>query len=286
MNLLEQLNLVINNQDLINNESLIIHRAGRYDNAATHSIERNQESLMPEVIFIYCMEGEGWLTFENKTSLIKPGMGIICDKNTLHSYGSDINKAWTITWIHISGTFIQRVIYQLNIQNRCKAFETKDSFTIEHLMVKIIEHLEAPGLSIRRELVKTYIESIFNQLMFESLELETKELNTQRFFQRSIEYMNDNIYTQISLDDLCKYVNLSKYYFIRSFKKVTDTSPMAYFTLLKIQKACGLLMKDKLQIQDISEKLGFSTPYYFSETFKKVTGYSPKQYRKLMQMQH
>ena len=286
MKLLEQLNLIINNHDDINNESLIIHRAGRYDDAATHSIERDKESLMPEVIFIYCKSGEGWLCFDQKTMVVKPGMGIICDKNTLHSYGSNIKKPWTITWIHISGTFIQRAIYQLKIQNKCKAFEIKDSFTIDHLMVKIIEHLEVPGVTIRREIAKTYIESIFNQLMFEGAELEAKELNTQRFFQETIEYMNDNIYTQISLDELCKHVNLSKYYFIRSFKKVTDTSPMAYFTMLKIQKACELLMKDKLQIQDISEKFGFSTPYYFSETFKKITGYSPKQYQKLMHLQH
>lgn len=282
---IKQLNLILNTQHIHDNESIIIHRVGRYEDASTHSICRKKGSLMPEVIFIYCMAGEGWLTVNDHTIMVKPGMGILCDKNTLHSYGSSIDNPWTITWIHVTGMFIQQCIIRLDTLKNCKAFCIQDFFTVEHLMKKTVEYLETNRLSSSIQLPKAYIEAVFFQLLIEQ-EAVTCIISSQKYIQMSIEYMKENLYSQLCLEQLCKHVNLSKYYFIRSFKKATGSSPMAYFTQLKIQKACRLLIEDDLQVQHISENLGFSTPYYFSEQFKKVTGYSPKEYRIWMRMQH
>ena len=62
-------------------------------------------------------------------------------------------------------------------------------------------------------------------------------------------------------------------------RRQTGQSPLSYFNLLKVQKACFMLDETDMKINQISSKLGLSDPYYFSRMFTKVMGLSPKEYR-------
>ncbi len=55
---------------------------------------------------------------------------------------------------------------------------------------------------------------------------------------------------------------------------------MTYFNELKIWQAKRLLCDPSLTIDQVSGKLGFSSPTYFSRTFRKHTGATPSEFRK------
>lgn len=55
---------------------------------------------------------------------------------------------------------------------------------------------------------------------------------------------------------------------------------MTYFNELKIWQAKRLLCDPNLTIDQVSSKLGFSSPTYFSQTFRKHTGETPTEFRK------
>ncbi|MGL6221188.1 MAG: helix-turn-helix domain-containing protein, partial [Lacrimispora sphenoides] len=66
----------------------------------------------------------------------------------------------------------------------------------------------------------------------------------------------------------------------RVFKKYKGTSPIEYFTKLKIEKAKELMIQfPDLSLRKISESLGFNDVYYFSKVFKKITGIAPSEMR-------
>lgn len=55
--------------------------------------------------------------------------------------------------------------------------------------------------------------------------------------------------------------------------------PMEYLNSYRIEKAKKLLKDDHNKIQDVYERVGYSSSQYFSKVFKKLTGISPWQYQ-------
>ncbi len=64
------------------------------------------------------------------------------------------------------------------------------------------------------------------------------------------------------------------------FRATFGCGIMTYFNELKIWQAKRLLCDPSLTIDQVSGKLGFSSPTYFSRTFRKHTGETPSEFRK------
>ncbi|WP_185967479.1 helix-turn-helix domain-containing protein, partial [Clostridium sp. HBUAS56010] len=91
-----------------------------------------------------------------------------------------------------------------------------------------------------------------------------------------------NIYNpNLSVEILAQEVHLSVNYLRNIFKENTGNSLSNYIIEQKLELIFKLLSETDMTIQDISDKLGFSTRNYFFTFFKKHTGYTPSQYRKL-----
>ncbi len=89
-------------------------------------------------------------------------------------------------------------------------------------------------------------------------------------------YFNENISENVTLQMLADHMNVSKVYLCRIFKQQKNTTPMDYFTQLKIQRAQQLLEQmPNVPLRVIADMLGFSDVYYFNKVFKRVTGYTP-----------
>lgn len=104
--------------------------------------------------------------------------------------------------------------------------------------------------------------------------------STSGFMSKAIEYINNNIYSDINVDQICYAVHMSKSYFCKQFKKHVGTTVMKYILETRIILAKDMLLKDTVSITEISELCGFSSVSYFSQAFKKSTGETPHNFRK------
>jgi transcriptional regulator GlxA family with amidase domain len=95
---------------------------------------------------------------------------------------------------------------------------------------------------------------------------------------QAIRYMEQNLESDITVDDLCKTLNLSKSTFKHIFKEVTGRPPIRYLIDLRITRAKQLIREENLNMTQIAASLGFHSVHYFSRYFKKATGLSPTQY--------
>jgi len=96
---------------------------------------------------------------------------------------------------------------------------------------------------------------------------------------REIEtYMQSNIHTNLTVDDILAASGLSLSTLKRIFRQQADCGIIHYFLKLKINEGKRLLLDTDLTVSQISDQLGFSSVHYFSNLFKKYTGVSPKQY--------
>lgn len=93
------------------------------------------------------------------------------------------------------------------------------------------------------------------------------------------EYINNNIYSDISLNCVADNFNITSQYLSRIFKEEKGINYIDYITNCKIDEAKRLLTTTDLTIAEISAKLGYSHATYFSRKFKEITGNSPSKYR-------
>lgn len=98
--------------------------------------------------------------------------------------------------------------------------------------------------------------------------------------ERAIVYIQKHISENISINDICAHVHISKYYFCRKFKEMTGLTVMKYILKTRIVMACNMIEQGQSNMAYISEECGFSSQAYFSRVFKDETGSSPMQYKK------
>lgn len=96
----------------------------------------------------------------------------------------------------------------------------------------------------------------------------------------AVEYMKNNLDKNVTIEDLASLSFMQPTYFIRRFKKIYNSSPMAYFKTLKINKAMELLLTTENEIENIAKTLGIQDASYFSRWFKKSCGIPPAECRK------
>lgn len=97
---------------------------------------------------------------------------------------------------------------------------------------------------------------------------------------KAIEYINQNIFKEITIDEICNFLHISKYYFCRQFKKNTGMTVMNYILKTRITLAKDMLLNHNLSITDVSMKCGFSSVSYFCRVFKADTGITPLKFKK------
>lgn len=96
-----------------------------------------------------------------------------------------------------------------------------------------------------------------------------------------IEYINDHLEEDISIDELSKQFYLSKFHLSREFKKHTGTTIHRYMMQKKLIKAKELILKD-YPINSVYKQSGFGDYSNFFRAFKNEYGVTPKQFYELM----
>jgi AraC-like DNA-binding protein len=108
-----------------------------------------------------------------------------------------------------------------------------------------------------------------------SLEIPSSRAKEIRAFM----YKNfDN--PDLTLEDAAVTFNLSKFYFIRFFKKHTGYSFHSYLVKTRVDFACRYLIESKMTITDVAFRSGFNSLQTFNRVFKLMTGFTPRDYRR------
>lgn len=134
-------------------------------------------------------------------------------------------------------------------------------------------------------------------LMLESLEIQIATLLIREFrtnlkkagpisqdadsyIRLAKEYIQAYFSSDITLDDICGEIHVSRYHFIRMFSRKVGLTPHRYLLKVRIEKAKELLDMGCYSVSEAAALSGFESLSHFSDTFRKSTGYSPAEYRK------
>ena len=101
------------------------------------------------------------------------------------------------------------------------------------------------------------------------------------YIAQTLHFIRQKINKKIDIQELADKACMSKDYYIRLFKQQVGSTPNAYITTKKIEKAELLLVTTNKPINTLAYNLGYDNCSYFIRTFKKITGYTPLQYRQM-----
>lgn len=128
--------------------------------------------------------------------------------------------------------------------------------------------------------IKSVIMDLFATLFEqEQFDQEARQPADQAF-QRLIEYVQENYFRSISLDDLTACSNYSKSQVIKLFKKHTGKSPIEYINTYRVFKARNQLINTADPIIDVAASCGFENIGHFIRLFKRHTGMTPGKWRR------
>ena len=122
-------------------------------------------------------------------------------------------------------------------------------------------------------IVEDYIMKIFKLLS------DMNSSTGQRQARLAMNYIQKNYMDpDLSLNDICSYLNISTSYFSTIFKEMTGETFTEVLIRTRMEKAKELLENTTMKNYEIAEKVGFSDPHYFGISFKKMTGVTPTEY--------
>ncbi|ASF40614.1 AraC family transcriptional regulator [Halobacillus halophilus] len=95
--------------------------------------------------------------------------------------------------------------------------------------------------------------------------------------QRSIDYMENHLLEDVSIEEIASQANTSVFHFQRMFTLLTETPVAEYLRRRRLTLAAHELSKTNIKVIDIALKYGYDTPESFAKAFKKQHGITPRE---------
>ncbi|BBI35207.1 AraC family transcriptional regulator [Cohnella abietis] len=115
------------------------------------------------------------------------------------------------------------------------------------------------------------------------LSTAAKERSENDVISKLIAYMEANVAGDLTLEQMCDHLHISKTFIVRLFKQKTGQSIIKYYKNLKIEKAKSLIRERQHNFTEIAEILQYTSIHSFSRHFKHVTDQTPSEYSRSIQ---
>jgi AraC family transcriptional regulator of arabinose operon len=252
--------------------------AGYYPKAKGHTCER--KNGCPEVIFIYCAEGNGWCEVAGLRHEITKNQLLVINAAAPHVYGASRNEPWTIHWFHAVGSNVPFYLERLGVTDPKPVVSLGGDVQLFSLFEDVREGLQH-GFTLTHLIYAAHsLAHLMGLILRHKEEFWHGETSIRERIDKSIEFMQGHLRERLTIATLAALVNLSRSHYTTLFRRVTGYAPLSYLNHLRMQQAVELLNTTDLSIKHISDRLGFSDQFYFSRAFSKMHNHSPSEHRR------
>ncbi|MBT9777592.1 helix-turn-helix domain-containing protein [Clostridium sp. MCC353] len=106
-------------------------------------------------------------------------------------------------------------------------------------------------------------------------------MENEKIIKNVISYIEDNLDSQLNLDDIAKEAAYSKFHLNRMFLEYAGCTIYKYIQLRRLTVAAEKLVYTEKPIIEIAYEANYSSQESFTFAFRQLYGYPPKEYRKL-----
>ena len=108
---------------------------------------------------------------------------------------------------------------------------------------------------------------------------ELKWINTEPrspWLESTLTFMRKNFARKLDLAEIARQAGMSRFAFIRKFKRLTGHTPMGELRRIRLNEARNLILSSSLPLKLIAPASGLGDEYQLSKLFRRYFGLSPR----------
>lgn len=229
--------------------------------------------------FIYADSGVGEITIGNKKYEMSVGKIYLAPPFVEHAFFNKGDTALKTLEIKFSlkNTQAEDMIKKLPCCINVKNYPVKS--TLLTILKENSNNLPMyeKAISFNFQLLMLYLLRCHEKFVGSSVPENDKKFSPE--IKKVINYIYENLTEDISLEELAEIAGFEKNYFLRKFKKQTNSTPVRFIRDTRLEKAGDLLRYSDMNISQIALATGFKSIHYFSKVFFECMGIRPIDYR-------
>jgi len=164
-----------------------------------------------------------------------------------------------------------------NLQAKIEGLEIGADVYIEKPFSPEFLYMQINSLLINRSKISNYYA---NNPLAHIKTLATSKPDEQLLEQLNIVVLDHIEDTEMDVEHLAKYLNMSRPTLYRRLKEITDMTPNDLINLVRLQKAAIFLKEGNYSIYEISDMVGYNSVAQFGRNFQKRFGMLPSEFGK------
>lgn len=255
-----------------------LYEEGYFEAGEDYFTERDNK---PMYLLIYTTAGDGVVRSGGRFRHLGAGDAVLLNCRNAHDYRTVSATPWCFHWVHFDASSLGG--YAKALCDELTVVEIDEKMKL----VKLFEEIRKLPDEVNTVKKNAKTVSLLSQMMlimvnsrFPSAEEESDSVYTHDAVGRACAYIEEHLTESISIEALADLVHLSKFYFIRLFKKHMGISPYHYVQVSRINRAKELLCSTDFRIGQISDMTGFCNAARFTKLFQDMVGTTPTKFRR------
>ena len=224
---------------------------------------------------LYCVSGTARLVADTQTQIMLPGQLSVIPSGALHYTAKEPGQDCLYYCLIADPSLLAQIAFPSNLEIQ-KQIEDPPITRRYEQIIREMETQEPFYKDAVKELVRLLFIDLYRNWSSSGIPAALPSRQPE-MVKQAILYLRDHLHESLSIEDLCRQVGFSKYYFCHVFKKVTGRTVMDYTNSLRCSQARGLLESGECSISECAARCGFSDVSYFTKVFKRQTGLLPSQ---------
>lgn len=148
-----------------------------------------------------------------------------------------------------------------------------------NLALRLVEKFAGASLAVATAKMLLIDTNRISQASYKTLTVQDQQSHSDRLVARAQIWMEKHLQESFRLADLASYLAVSERTLNRRFKLAIGETPLSHLQSLRIELAKRLLETTGLNIEAISERVGYGDLSTFRRLFKRETALSPREYQ-------
>ena len=255
---------------------LYVQEIGTLQSLEPHVSKRQN---LNSFLFLVVLDGEGTLNYCGTRHRISAGDCALINCARPYSHESSATHPWSLKWVHFNG--LEASFYYDYFISRENSYLFRPRSILPFTDVLDQLYLCQQNKNPLMELTSNkYLTDMITLCFTENESLKMGEYTIPDKLKQIHEYISENYFRKISLEDLADRFFISKFHLSREYKKIYGITLGNALTNLRLSHAKSMLRFSDDSIDTIALSCGFQDTGYFIKVFKKAENMTPLQYRK------
>jgi AraC-like DNA-binding protein len=225
----------------------------------------------------YVLSGKGYYQTEGKIFPLYPGDVFLVYPYVEVTYYADKKEPWEYYWAGFAGTDATTILNATDFSRKSPIIRSHPQGAI--IQKQLFHIYEARGNAFSHRIEMTgRLYTALALFVKSSGKKEDKNPSYITYVKKGVDYVYANYSYNISVEDIARYVGISRSHLFRVFRQYTGMSPKEFLSQYRIKQACHLLKESPLSVAAVANSVGFEDSLYFSKAFHKRKGITPSEY--------